>query len=359
MPAARRAKRPCRDRESHDRDYAPRPRPDPALSVIIACRNGAATLAETLEGLAAQRWDRPWEVVLADNGSTDGSVALFEGFARAHAELRDAGRRRRGAARQALRAQHRDRRRPRAGGRLLRRRRRAGRGLARRHGRGARAPRDRRLPHRLRPAEPGLDPRGAGASCSRPGSSGWRSCPSSCTPAAAPWGCSAGWSTRSAASTRASTISRTPSSACAPSSPGIAIAFVPEAVMHVRARRRPRADLPPELQLGPLRDEARQPLPRPRRRLRRRLAALPRTWRRVLRHHLRKGLRPAPETMLNAAWLRAGAGRLERAARRHAALLGAALPRDRRVSLADRLLAAPSAPRRRADDRGRRGAELR
>ena len=33
-------------------------------------------------------------------------------------------------------------------------------------------------------------------------------------------------------------------------------------------------------------------------------------WRLLLRHHLRKGLRPRPETMLNAAWLRSGAGRL-------------------------------------------------
>lgn len=54
------------------------------LSVIIACYNGAATLAETLEGLTAQRWERPWEIILADNGSTDGSVALFERHARAH-----------------------------------------------------------------------------------------------------------------------------------------------------------------------------------------------------------------------------------------------------------------------------------
>lgn len=49
-----------------------------ALSVLIACRNGATTLEETLQALVSQRWDRPWEIVLADNGSTDGSVALFE-----------------------------------------------------------------------------------------------------------------------------------------------------------------------------------------------------------------------------------------------------------------------------------------
>ena len=47
-------------------------------SVIIACLNGAATLGETLDSLTAQRWDRPWEIVFADNGSTDASVAIFE-----------------------------------------------------------------------------------------------------------------------------------------------------------------------------------------------------------------------------------------------------------------------------------------
>jgi len=59
----------------------------PALSVVIACRNGVETLRETLEGLLAQRWDRPWEIVLADNGSTDGSAALFRAVAAAHPEM--------------------------------------------------------------------------------------------------------------------------------------------------------------------------------------------------------------------------------------------------------------------------------
>jgi cellulose synthase/poly-beta-1,6-N-acetylglucosamine synthase-like glycosyltransferase len=54
------------------------------LSVLIACYNAEATLGETLEALVAQRWDEPWEIVLADNGSTDGSVALFRSIAAAH-----------------------------------------------------------------------------------------------------------------------------------------------------------------------------------------------------------------------------------------------------------------------------------
>ncbi len=59
----------------------------PAVSVVIACRNGAATLPETLAGLASQVWDRPWEIVLVDNGSTDGSAAVFAEFAAAHPAL--------------------------------------------------------------------------------------------------------------------------------------------------------------------------------------------------------------------------------------------------------------------------------
>jgi len=56
------------------------PPESPSLSVVVPCRNGAATLGVQLEALAAQRWSEPWEVVLVDNGSTDGSVALAERY---------------------------------------------------------------------------------------------------------------------------------------------------------------------------------------------------------------------------------------------------------------------------------------
>ena len=51
------------------------------------------TLAETLEGVAAQEWDQPWEVIFADNGSTDGSRAVFQRFAAGRPDWRliDAG----------------------------------------------------------------------------------------------------------------------------------------------------------------------------------------------------------------------------------------------------------------------------
>ncbi|MCB8976624.1 MAG: glycosyltransferase [Ardenticatenaceae bacterium] len=41
------------------------------LSIIIPCYNGAQTLAEQLDALATQQWEHPWELLLADNGSTD------------------------------------------------------------------------------------------------------------------------------------------------------------------------------------------------------------------------------------------------------------------------------------------------
>jgi len=51
------------------------------LSVVIPCYNAEATLGEQLDALAEQRWDEPWEIVLADNRSTDGSLAIAESYA--------------------------------------------------------------------------------------------------------------------------------------------------------------------------------------------------------------------------------------------------------------------------------------
>jgi len=46
--------------------------PDPAISVIIACRNARPTIRECLGSLAAQSTSRPYEIVVADS-STDGT----------------------------------------------------------------------------------------------------------------------------------------------------------------------------------------------------------------------------------------------------------------------------------------------
>ena len=46
------------------------------LSVIIPCLNGGATLSTQLDALAAQKWSKPWELIISDNGSTDNSMEI-------------------------------------------------------------------------------------------------------------------------------------------------------------------------------------------------------------------------------------------------------------------------------------------
>jgi glycosyltransferase involved in cell wall biosynthesis len=52
----------------------------PRLSVIIPCFNSEATLGAQLSALAAQTSRYPWEVLIADNGSRDGTPALAMSF---------------------------------------------------------------------------------------------------------------------------------------------------------------------------------------------------------------------------------------------------------------------------------------
>jgi glycosyltransferase involved in cell wall biosynthesis len=58
------------------------------LSVIIPCLNEEALIPVQLEALANQRWSQPWEVVVADNGSTDQSVTLIERYRKRLPHLR-------------------------------------------------------------------------------------------------------------------------------------------------------------------------------------------------------------------------------------------------------------------------------
>jgi glycosyltransferase involved in cell wall biosynthesis len=58
------------------------------LSVVIACYNAAETLPVQLEALSKQEWFRPWEVVLADNGSTDGSAEIARDYVKKLPNLR-------------------------------------------------------------------------------------------------------------------------------------------------------------------------------------------------------------------------------------------------------------------------------
>ncbi|BCT77065.1 glycosyl transferase [Sinomonas cyclohexanicum] len=63
------------------------------LTVVIPVRNGAETLGEQLRCLAAQEDAPKFEVVVADNGSTDSTAALAEAWANEHMPVRvvDAG----------------------------------------------------------------------------------------------------------------------------------------------------------------------------------------------------------------------------------------------------------------------------
>lgn len=54
---------------------------DVAMSVVIACYNGESTLGMQLDALARQVDAPPFEVVVADNNSTDGSAALARSYA--------------------------------------------------------------------------------------------------------------------------------------------------------------------------------------------------------------------------------------------------------------------------------------
>lgn len=51
------------------------------VSVVIPTYNAGAQLAEQLDALTQQDFEGTWEVVLADNGSTDGSLAGLERYA--------------------------------------------------------------------------------------------------------------------------------------------------------------------------------------------------------------------------------------------------------------------------------------
>jgi glycosyltransferase involved in cell wall biosynthesis len=52
------------------------------ISIVIPCLNGAATITDQLDALASECVGVPWEVIVADNGSTDGSRAVCADYFR-------------------------------------------------------------------------------------------------------------------------------------------------------------------------------------------------------------------------------------------------------------------------------------
>lgn len=58
------------------------------LSVVVAAYNAAATIEDQLNALLAQEWDGTWEIVVADNGSTDDTRGVVGRIAAADPRVR-------------------------------------------------------------------------------------------------------------------------------------------------------------------------------------------------------------------------------------------------------------------------------
>ncbi len=50
------------------------------LSVVIPCYNGADTIGSQLDALSSQEWSEEWEVIVADNGSNDGTRRVVKEY---------------------------------------------------------------------------------------------------------------------------------------------------------------------------------------------------------------------------------------------------------------------------------------
>lgn len=63
------------------------------LSVVMPAFNAASTIGAQLDALQSQEWSGSWEVVVADNGSTDNTVAIVSARAATDSRIRliDAG----------------------------------------------------------------------------------------------------------------------------------------------------------------------------------------------------------------------------------------------------------------------------
>jgi glycosyltransferase involved in cell wall biosynthesis len=53
---------------------------EPRISVVVPVYNAEATIGAQLEGLAVQTFGEPWELIVVDNGSSDGTRAVAEGW---------------------------------------------------------------------------------------------------------------------------------------------------------------------------------------------------------------------------------------------------------------------------------------
>lgn len=52
------------------------------LSILIACYNGEATIADQLEGIAGQQWNESCELIFINNRCTDNSLSIVKNFSK-------------------------------------------------------------------------------------------------------------------------------------------------------------------------------------------------------------------------------------------------------------------------------------
>lgn len=60
----------------------------PKLSVVVPCYNAEETIGAQLDALVEQQWSHPWEVVLVDNRSTDGSLTIIQEYSKRFPHIR-------------------------------------------------------------------------------------------------------------------------------------------------------------------------------------------------------------------------------------------------------------------------------
>ena len=60
----------------------------PVISVVVPVRNGQPWLEAQIEAIANQEYDGPWELIIADNGSTDDSLAVARRWSERHPRIR-------------------------------------------------------------------------------------------------------------------------------------------------------------------------------------------------------------------------------------------------------------------------------
>lgn len=58
------------------------------MTVVVPCHNVAETLGEQLDALVSQSWSGRWEILVVDNRSTDGTVAVARQYASASIPVR-------------------------------------------------------------------------------------------------------------------------------------------------------------------------------------------------------------------------------------------------------------------------------